>query len=859
MRFVVLFELLAIGTIVRAAPSARETLLADALERNERFWQRIFKGEPYETLGSRSLFNYALTLCEARRYPDRLARLFELAARMQDHSPESPTYGNLKWTWRDPGVTDQNAVEFCTQDGLAIWLKHRPWLPERARRSLQEWLLAASDGCLRHRVAPAYTNIALLNAGNLIVLGETLSRPEVAQEGYRRLDAFCLWTWAFGIQEYCSPTYYGTDLDGLLFIHRFAQRESVRQQAAALLDLFWTDLALNWFAPAGRLAGPHSRTYDYLRGVGYLHRQIACNGWLPDGPESKNGPEADPLLKQDAMQWKPPESLRQLNLTRYPRLVRQSWGLQAAQSRTHLVYPDVTLGCAGACYGLHDMPLTVDLPGDQDQVRCYFIADGREDPYGKVRYETSSARHMKALHLQPFWAGAQQGPDALGLVVYRPEDLTADVVFNVQSHFVLRGGVDGFWLRGQRIEVPHGSPRTGSTSPGRVPVGHGDPLVFRQGTAAVGIRLLWACAQDGSPAPAALVDDGNSFGALRLTVDHRSDCITTPAGAAFWVSVGSGLKSDEQFETWRRRFERAHPLTNEASGLQLHFAVPGQEGPVSVVAEPPFGKGGRIAFQPEPSRALLELNGTEIGRPKLSLVEPLRTRLESGDPLEPIDVPAQGDVTWEAEQGLVFPEMAVADDPRVSGQRYVWQPVHERMSHPGGSVFWPLRVSKAGAYYLWGRTLGPDANSNSFSLTLIGPSARTELGDWQVAEGKNWRWNRFSSARARRPTPLALEAGLYWLQLRTREIGTKIDQLLLTTDPQHENPDAMASGGQFGIANLRSEISDLKFRISDLKFQISNFRSEIWQPGATEMLYPSSGGSGKSSGCDCRKRSWISR
>jgi len=91
-------------------------------------------------------------------------------------------------------------------------------------------------------------------------------------------------------------------------------------------------------------------------------------------------------------------------------LRRQSGGEGLNESRTHLLLKDVTLGCAGAAYGLQDVPLTIDLPGDRRQIRCYFIADGRQDPYGKKKYETGSARHMKALHLAPFWAGAQNFP-----------------------------------------------------------------------------------------------------------------------------------------------------------------------------------------------------------------------------------------------------------------------------------------------------------------------------------------------------------------------------------------------------------------------------------------------------------------
>ncbi len=47
-------------------------------------------------------------------------------------------------------------------------------------------------------IAEQPVDIAILNAGNLIALGELLDRPEAAEEGYRRLEAICLWTWAFG-------------------------------------------------------------------------------------------------------------------------------------------------------------------------------------------------------------------------------------------------------------------------------------------------------------------------------------------------------------------------------------------------------------------------------------------------------------------------------------------------------------------------------------------------------------------------------------------------------------------------------------------------------------------------------------
>lgn len=790
MRFFTVLPLaLGLGALLVASPrvcvgnpESRKAAIDRSLDQYSPFWRRLDRSGPYETMGARTLLSYALLLCEARQFPERIERLFDLTTQMQDRDPTSPTCGNLKWSWRDPGVTDPNAVEFCVQDGLPIWLKHRDWLPKPSRQSLETLLVHAIEGCLRHRPPASYTNIALLNAGNLIVLGETFSRPDIAEEGYRRLDAFLLWTWAFGIQEYDSPTYYGIDLDGLLLIHTYAQRDSARQQAAALLDLFWTDIALNWFAPASRLAGPQSRTYDYPCGRGYLHRHLVAESWLSDDDAGKGGPEVDPLVKFDSKPWRPPAVLRELNRTHYPRLVRQSWGIKHRATRTHAVYPDVTLGCAGACYGLHDMPLTIDFPGDQNEVRGYFIADGREDPYGLNRYETSSARHRKALHLQPFWAGAQRGRDALGLVVYRPEDLTSAVVTNIQSHFVLRRDVDGLWLRGEPVPLPPGEPEEAT----RLPVAFGDSLVLRLGTAAVGIRLLWARAQDGSPAAAVLVDDA-SYNTLRLTVSHKSDCRTMEPGAAFWVRIGSGLKTDAEFNAWRVRFEHEPRSVYQAAGSRLHFEVAGEDGPVSVTAEAPYGKAGPVRLQPEPTRAMLELDGLEIGRPKLAAVEPLRSLIAQTNPLDPIQVPAEDSVYREAEQGLVFHEMTTAEDSQASASRYIWQPPLTERRRTAGSAFWPLDVAKAGRYYLWARVMAPNQESDSFHVTLF-DGDEERLGAWHLRVSPEWNWECFTTDQSRKPTPIDLPAGRCWLQLRPREPGAKIDCLFFTSDPD-QRPD----------------------------------------------------------------------
>ena len=266
------------GAVI-AQPPDRADMIQYAAESGEGTWART--ADPPGSLASRELFTYALALCEAKLHPERLQRLFELGAQMQDRDPDSRGYGNFRWSWSDGAVEDFNAVEFCMQSGALLWLRHRETMPEGARGTLREVLEHAVEGCLRHRVPASYTNIALMNAENLILLGEALAKPEVSEEGRQRLDTVCLYTWQWGTHEYCSPTYYGTDLDCLVLTEAFCHSERARAQVRALLELMWTDIACNWFPGSQKLGGARSRDYDYLRGLGYLDAQMWANGWLP--------------------------------------------------------------------------------------------------------------------------------------------------------------------------------------------------------------------------------------------------------------------------------------------------------------------------------------------------------------------------------------------------------------------------------------------------------------------------------------------------------------------------------------------------------------------------------------------------
>ena len=183
----------------------RKAAVQEAARRGDALWQQIATQQPRPISDCRQLLDYALMLCEARLHPERLTRVFALARQMQDRDPQAKTWGNFKWCWRDAGVTDTNAVEFCMQDALLIHVRHGDWLPPDAKQELADLLRLGVEGCLRHRVPTDYTNMAILNAGNLIVLGERLDRPDAAREGYRRLDALCLDRGLRGSTSFAAP------------------------------------------------------------------------------------------------------------------------------------------------------------------------------------------------------------------------------------------------------------------------------------------------------------------------------------------------------------------------------------------------------------------------------------------------------------------------------------------------------------------------------------------------------------------------------------------------------------------------------------------------------------------------------
>ncbi len=610
MKTILIFLSLLAATVSFAADlPSRESIIHNAQAGADGVWRNVSKKPPVAS--SRDLFTASLAYCEAHTNLDRLEKIFDLAASMQDRDPKSKTYGNFLWDTHTSQILDKNAVDFCMQGAAPLWILHRDEIPRTAREKLEKLLQIGTDGQLKHRVNDDYTNIGLMAAVNLILLGEGLGRADATAEGAKRLDAFVAHMRVAGTHEYNSPTYYGVDLNDLVLLESLTKNETARTAARCLLEYFWTDIAFNWFPASQKMGGARSRDYDYLYGLGMLDQHLRANGWLPENEKEKISDICVAFTK-----WHPPVSLHELAGTKIPRLIESTWGTNSSQWRANYICPDIALSSAGAAYGGRmDLPLCVDFAGDRTEPRGYFIPDGRHDPYGKMKIMEGSG-HQKTLHLQPFWAAAQRRADAIGLAVYRPKDLATNAP-TLESHFVLPIKADEFWIGDFPLAVTANGPVSFDLGPKAA-------FVMRRGSTAVGIRVPWARTCDGALVKAQFIYDGNPYGVARVTVNHGTNrnalAMDALPAAAFWVRIGDGLADKTAFEKWRTTFATAEgEVRATAEGIEFHAA--GIDGPSRITTRTPFT--APAVTEPQPSKRFLAVDGTDTGAQILGRIPPV--------------------------------------------------------------------------------------------------------------------------------------------------------------------------------------------------------------------------------------------
>jgi len=761
----------------------REILLSEYYQRAvptiDRFMQRFphtDRTEPASDFTIFTLFNNIAIIVSAnvdlpeeqRIHTATATRLLRIAEEMQDKNPESRTFGNFRWYWNSSGVTDANAAEFALARMLSIYLDTPEPLSEEDRTILYRLLERAVHVSLHRRIHPDYTNIAFYNAIHLILLGQVLDRQDVTQEGCRRLQNITAHLWNHGIFEYNSPAYYPINIDSLQLGYRHVHDAETKQMIHALLELFWTDMSLHWYAPGLHLSGAQSRTYNYLSGGNvHIHRLFAFAGLAPYDHDARY----HAVLNSFRAHYHPPPEITQLN-EQYPRLITRNWGRDQGQWATLYLFEDIALGTAGAKYDARqNIVQVVDIADHragtsapvvedfrwvhwQYLPRSYFIADGREDPYGTKLSPTGSGGQQKALHLDALWFGSQRTVDSLGIALYPPETLADPGVINVQSHFVVRKP-ESVWIDGEPIVLLPNQP---------VSVGN-QPAVFRYQTCAFGIRAVWTRDSYGQAAEVVLVDDGNNHGVYRLTAEHGLAATPQSADSAavFWLRIGSQLETEEEFMAWQEQFLEARVNRLVVNQNDIDIEVAGQDGVVSVSLTDALGS---VRTEPDAPLGILTLDGTELARPILERLSATAQFIKQRAAAAPVMIIPSG-THWEAATGYSW--HASAD---LSGEALT-------VNH---DVSWQLHIERSGEYYLWGRVQTRDAQHDSFWVETAKQlpdgsfMRRSLLTDWHLGVRDDWTWVRL-------PVPIRFTEGIWQLTLRPREYEGRIDTLFMALDP----------------------------------------------------------------------------
>lgn len=130
--------------------------------------------------------------------------------------------------------------------------------------------------------------------------------------------------------------------------------------------------------------------------------------------------------------------------------------------------------------------------------------------------------------------------------------------------------------------------------------------------------------------------------------------------------------------------------------------------------------------------------------------------------------------------------MRLEDDKGASGGQCLHIP--DRAGRPPrvlGKAVYRFSVTEPGAYCLWARTWWADAVSTRMSVTVDAELKPDLSGSYVLTDATCKRWHWTPLRRNGKLIKFRLEKGEHTLEIGNRVDGTKLDQVLLTTDAEY--------------------------------------------------------------------------
>ncbi len=498
----------------------------------DRLQKSIAKPNPTPTV--RDLTNGALGVMALGRPSSQAESLLRMAFVLQDEN------GNLPWQMGHPEISDANSIEFACQAMGPLVLHYAPTLGATFVDELRPHLRAAFAAMRKHKVPVSYTNIFLMKTMNLALIGEAIGDDEAASEGYSMLDQWIEYTRQAGIHEFDSPTYYSVDLDSLMMGYRFSQRAEFRAKCKAILDYFWTDMAVNYFPGRQDLAGAHSRDYDFLAGYGRLLLHMHLEG-LRDLPyRERPDMECVYMLENEVARGYRPDAAILARAEASERTVRSRWDMDPRRDRYTYLTPGFAIGSDNGDYNAQDKMIAVELASQKENFPAITVVpDDTDQPYGKLKSKDRSG-HNKPKHF-PLHPVIVQDRGTLTAVL-NLEKLPENAATNI----ILPANADRIVLNGETLHA--GQPFAKAAGPDAV-------VGIREGNGAVAIRIFHA---DGDKPEFVLKADREDlrWGAARYAVYHHANGKRTRVGL---IMIAAKCANDNEFAALMQKARDARP------------------------------------------------------------------------------------------------------------------------------------------------------------------------------------------------------------------------------------------------------------------------------------------------------------
>lgn len=189
-----------------------------------------------------------------------------------------------------------------------------------------------------------------------------------------------------------------------------------------------------------------------------------------------------------------------------------------------------------------------------------------------------------------------------------------------------------------------------------------------------------------------------------------------------------------------------------------------------------------------------------------------------------------GNVVMKAETAMLGAPMVSGDD---SGVKYFWTPnmnntLFQNNTNGSGNAYVNFNVSMSNQYKLYAKVNAPSTSDNSFHVRVMQNTFPvTNFFEWHIDVTSGFEWRELTHTSSQADVAFFLAGNnTYTLEVKTREDGTKMSDIVLSGDPNFDPNNYSTSVN----ATLEYDISAIvgvqgvKFKIDFEDFDLYSYK-----------------------------------